>query len=201
MDLSPRFNAAEFFNALKNNDADKISDMLRGIDEEELKFFLLSEVENSEPDFFTGGYPINLAYVDDARCLSLILDKLSPSFRLDTHLASFVSKKTSSFYQPIYQNILLTHRGGVEQSNLEMMRVIQQHFSPEDRRQLVFTTDSYGGTLINHFQRHGYEKFYGCLKFLLDSLDATDRVPLIQLRGLDGRSALSSITPGPVGLK
>ena len=65
----------------------------------------------------------------------------------------------------------------------------------------MFTTDSYGGTLINYFQRHGYEKFHGCLKFLLDTVDANDRLPLIQLRGLDGRSAISSIKPGPVGLK
>ena len=54
---------------------------------------------------------------------------------------------------------------------------------------------------MNHFLRRENEKFHGCLKFLLDSVDATDRVPLIQHKDLDGRSAVSSITPGPVGLK
>ena len=179
--------------------------MLRGIDKEELKLLLLSEVEqtanDSKPCVFGGGYAINLVYIRDAKCLSLILDKLSPSFHLDILLANSASKKTSSFYQPIYQHILSTHRERAKQRNLEMMRVIQQHFSSEDWTQLVFTTDSYGRTLINNFLCRGDEKFHGCLKFLLDSLDATDRVPLIQLRGLDGRSALSSITPGPVGLK
>ena len=43
MDLSPRFNAEEFFNALKNNDADKITFMLSDIDEEDLRSLLQSE--------------------------------------------------------------------------------------------------------------------------------------------------------------
>ena len=201
MDLSPRFNAGEFFNALKNNDAEKIAYMLSDIDEEDLKSLLLSEAEISKPFLFTGEYPNNLVYLSDAQCLSLILDKLPRSFHLDILLANCTSKKTVSFYQPICQNVLSTRREGAKQRSLEVMRVIQQHLSSEDWRQLVFTTDSYGGTLINLFACCEDEDFHRCLKFLLDTVDANDRLPLIQLRGLDGRSAVSSIKPGPVGLK
>ena len=201
MDSSSSFNAGEFFIALKNNDADKISDMLRGIDEEELKLLLLSEVENREPNFFTRGYPIKLAYVYDARCLSLILDKLSPSFRLEILRANFASKHPSCHYYPIFMNVLFVICTRAEKSKLEVLGVIRQHLSSEDWRQLVFTTDGDGVTMINYLLRHGDSKeFHGCLKFILDSVDANDRVPLIQLRGVDGRSAVSFITPGPVGL-
>ena len=67
MDLSSSFNAGEFFNALKNNDAEKITYMLRGIEKEELKLLLLSEVEqtanDSKPCVFGGGCAINLEYL------------------------------------------------------------------------------------------------------------------------------------------
>ena len=98
-------------------------------------------------------------------------------------------------------HVLFANRTGVGQCKLEVLGVIQQHLSSEDWRQLVFTTDGNGDTLINYFMcRIDSKEFRGCLKFLLDSVDANDRMPLIQLRNLDGRCAVSFITPGPVGL-